>query len=354
MKFALIGPPLSGKSTLFTAITGLPPDPAQAAVERLATVKVPDSRLDLLAELNKPKKYSPATIELLDVPGISLAESHGQAEFRRCAPKLRQCDGLVAVVRQFRNDAVPPYRDRIDPLADLGELHTELIFADLEQVANRIDRLQTQIKKGGKTLDADKRELALFERIREALEQERPVREVVQTEDEGKTVSSFAFLTLKPMVVVVNVGEDRINEPPPFQHEHAQGTIVLSADIEAQVAQLEPADRPAFQAELGITEPASAKLLRACYAAAGLISFLTAGPEEVRAWTIPKGTPAVEAAGRIHSDLQRGFIRAETVAYDDLKAAGDMKAARSAGKVRQEGKTYIVQDGDVILFKFNV
>lgn len=354
MKIALIGPPFSGKSVLFSAITGLAPDPAQARVERVASVKVPDARLDFLAKIYDPKKYTEAAVEFVDVPSVSLVEAHGQAEFRKSAATLRQAAVLVAVVRAFENADVPAYRDRVDPRADLAELHSELIFADLEQVTNRIERLVAQIKKGGKTIEHDKREMALCERIRGALENEKPVRDVIHTEEDARIIASFAFLTLLPMVVVVNVSESKINEPPPFQHEHAQATIVLSAEIESQVAQLDPADRAAFQADLGIAEPARTKLIRACYEAAGLMSFLTAGPEEVRAWTIRRGMTAVEAAGKIHSDIERGFIRAETTAFADLQAAGDMKGAKAKGKVRLEGKQYVVQDGDVILFRFNV
>ncbi|MEE8170669.1 MAG: GTPase, partial [Phycisphaerae bacterium] len=286
MKFAIIGPPFSGKSTLFSAITGQPPDPAHAGTERLAVVKVPDPRLDFLASLHKPKKYTEATLEFVDTPGISLDDPHGQAEFRRCLPTLRQCDGLVAVVRAFASDSIPPYRDRVDPAADLAELHTELIFADLEQVTNRIERLDAQTKKGGKPADAAKRERPLLERIREALESEQPVRGVLHSNEEAQIISGFGFLTLLPMVVVVNVSEDQLHDPPPFEHEHARMTIALSAEIEAEIAQLDAADRPAFQADLGIEQPASRRLLRACYAAAGLVSFLTCGPDEVRAWTI--------------------------------------------------------------------
>ena len=354
MKFALIGPPYSGKSTLFTAISGLPPDPASAGIARHASVRVPDARLDYLASLYKPKKYTEAIVDFVDVPGISLADAHGQAEFRHNVAELRLCAGLVAVVRAFASDAVPGYRNRVDPKADLEELHTELIFSDLEQVTKRIDKLEAQLRKGSRTADADKRELAFFSRIREALEKESPIRSVVHSDEETRLVSSFGFLTLLPMVVVINVSEGDINEPPPFQHEHAQATIVLSAEIEAEIAQLDPADRPAFMADLGISESARTKLIRACYHAAGLHSFLTAGPDEVRAWTIHKGATAVEAAARIHTDIARGFIKAETIAFEDLKAQGDLKAARAHGKVRLEGKQYEVRDGDLIEFKFNV
>lgn len=354
MKFALVGPPQSGKSTLFCAITGQAPDPAYGGVERRAVVKVPDARLDFLAGIYKPRKYTEATLEFLDIPGISLEDAHGQAEFRRCMADLRTCDGLVAVVRAFKSDAVVAYRNRVDPKADLDELHAELLFADLEQVTNRIDKLEKQSGKPSKTQEADKRELALMQRIRTLLESEKPVSDAVHNDEESKIVSSFGFLTQKPLMVVVNVAEADLAKPPPFEHATARATIALSAEIEAEIAQLSAEDRPAFMADLGLGEPARNRLIRTCYEAVGLISFLTAGEEEVRAWTIRRGMSAVEAAGKIHSDIARGFIRAETVAFADLKAGGDMKGAKAAGKVRLEGKTYIVQDGDVILFRFGV
>jgi len=320
-------------------------------VERQATVKVPDERLDFLAALFRPKKYTETTLEFIDVPGISLSDPHGQAEFRRYAADLRTCDGLVAVVRAFESPAVAAYRSRIDPKADLDELHTELLFADLEQVTKRIEKLEKQAAKPSKTQEADKRELAVMQRIHACLEKERPVTEAVHNEEEQRITTSFGFLMGKPLIVVINVGEADVQKPPAFNHPTAAMTIALSAEIEAEIAQLPAADRAAFLSDLGLGAPAKNRLIQTCYQAVGLISFLTAGEEEVRAWTIRKGLSAVEAAGKIHTDIQRGFIRAETVAFADLKAAGDMKNAKAAGKVRLEGKAYIVQDGDVILFR---
>lgn len=354
MRFAFIGPPQSGKSTLFSAITGQALDASLAMQERLASVTVPDSRLDYLAELYKPKKYTPAHLEFLDVPGASLADSHGIAEFRKLMQTVRKCDGIVMVVRAFDSPAVVPYRDRVDAKADLAELHSELIFADLEQVMSRVEKLEKSTLKPTKTRDQELRELALMKRVQEALEKEAPVSNAMQNDEERKLVTSFGFLTLKPVVVVVNVGEDQVAAAPPFTHEHARATIAMSAEIEAEIAQLEPKDRAVFLDSLGLKEPAQARLIRTCYEAVGLISFLTCGPDEVRAWTILKDTPAVDAAGKIHSDIQRGFIRAETVAFEDLKNNTDMRGAKAANKVRLEAKHYVVQDGDIINFRFNV
>ena len=354
MRFALIGPPQSGKSTLFAAITGQPPDPGHGGTERLATVLVPDRRLDSLAAIFKPRKQVPTHLEFLDVPGISLCDAADQAAFRKAMGSVRSCDGLVLVVRGFDSDSVAPYRDRIDPKSDVDELHTELIFADLEQVANRIEKLGKSTQKPTPTREQELRELAFMQRIQSALENEAPVSNEIRNEEERTIATGFGFLTLKPVVVVVNVGEGEIGAAAPFEHAHAAETIALSAEIESEIAMLDESDRPAFLEDIGLSEAAQARLIRTCYDAAGLMSFLTAGPQEVRAWTIRRGQTAHEAAGRIHSDIQRGFIRAETVAFEDLKAAGDMRAAKSAGKVRLEPKGYIVQDGDVITFRFNV
>ncbi len=354
MKAALIGLPQSGKSTLFTAITGHTPPPGQMIQEHLASLKVPDPRLGILAEMYKPERVVPATLDLIDFPGFSLTTPQGQAEFRRHAANVRTCDALVAVVRAFQNEGVPPYRDRIDPAADLAELRTEIVFADLEVVTTRIEKLQKQITKPIPTQEHDKRELVVLERCREALEKDQPILAVGQNEEERAMLRSYSFLTQRPLVVVVNVNEGDIGKPVPLAEKYLANMLVLSAPIESEIAQLDPADRPAFLSDLGIAEPALDVLVRAVYDAVGLVSFLTVGEDEVRAWSVRKGSNAVEAAGKVHTDIARGFIRAETVAYTDLIAAGDMKGAKAHGKVRLEGKNYIVQDGDVILFRFNV
>jgi|CXWL01.1.fsa_nt_gi GTP-binding protein YchF len=354
MRFAIIGPPQSGKSSLFSAITGQKPDAAHAPAERLASVVVPDERLDYLAEIYKPKKYTPAHLEFLDLPGVSLADVDGVAAFRKSMQAVRKCDGIVIVARAFASDSVAAYRGRVDPKADVDELHSELIFADLEQVANRIEKLEKSSLKPTKTRDAELRELAMMKRIHEALEKETPVSSTIHNDEERNIVSSFGFLTLRPIIAVINVGEADVAKPAPFQHPHAQATVSLAAEIEMEISQLEPADRAAFLADLGVTEPAQARLIKACYDAVGLISFLTCGEDEVRAWTVTKGTDAVTAASKIHSDIARGFIRAETVAFDDFKAHKDMKGAKSANKVRLEPKHYVVKDGDIINYRFNV
>lgn len=354
MRFAIIGPPQSGKSTLFSAITGQKVDPGHAPSEQLATVNVPDRRLDYLAELYKPKKYTPAHLEFVDIPGVSLADAGGPAEFRKTMNTVRRCDGILLVVRAFESDSVAKYRGRIDPKADLAELHSELIFADLEQVMNRVEKLEKSTQKPTKTRDAELRELTMMRHVQKALETEAPVSSAIHNDEERGIAGSFGFLTLKPVIVVVNVDESKVKEPPLFTAEHAKATVALAAEIEAEISQLEDADKAAFLADLGLAEPARVRLIRTCYDAVGLVSMLTCGEDEVRAWTIFKDTPAVEAAGKIHSDIQRGFIRAETVSFADLQAHKDMRGAKAANKVRLEPKHYVVQDGDIINFRFNV
>ena len=354
MRAAIIGLPLSGKSTVFTATTGLDVPPGDVGREHLGVVSVPEPRLQLLADLYKPKRVTEATIELVDVPGLSLEDAHGQEEMRKHLPAVRQADLLVAVVRDFQDDNVPAYRDRVDPKADLEELWAEFLFADLDAVTTRIEKLEKALAKPTKTHDQEKRELALLTRCREGLEEEKPLSEVITSPEEVRALSSFAFLTEKPLVVLYNVSEDRVAQPAP-PPPHALAALNISAKTEAEIAQLDPEDRPAFLADLGIDAPAHDRLIRTCFDALGLITFLTAtGSEEVRAWAIPEGTTALEAAGKIHTDMARGFIRAEVVAHADLAEAGQMRSAKAAGKVRQEGKTYVVQDGDVVHFKFNV
>jgi len=356
MRLALIGPPQSGKTSVFCAITGQVPDPAAAVQERVAVVSVPDERVEWLARLDGSKKKTPATLEFVDVPGFSLATAHDRAEFHRHMPTMRNSDGLVAVVRGFADESVPAYRKRIDPAADLEELQSELLFGDLEQITNRIERLEAALSKPlpAKEKEAGNRELEVARRCKEALEQEKPVSTVLANEEEAKLVRSLALLTEKPLVAVLNVSEDAASDPPVLAYGGNAVNVSLCAKIEAELAELDAEDRSAFLADLGIAEPAGPRLIRACYEALGLVSFLTGGSDEARAWPVPRGTTALEAAGKIHTDIAKGFIRAETVAFSDLEAAGDMKQAKTAGKVRLEGKGYVVQDGDVIVFRFNV
>jgi len=354
MDIALVGPPLSGKSQVFQAVSGHAP--GHVGGETLAAVKVPDPRVDRLAEIMHSKRRTYATFNVLDMPGFSMETPSQQGEFRRHLANLRNCDGLVAVVRAFEDPSVPAYRGRVDPVKDLQELRTEFMFADLEQVANRIDRLKKQMAKPVKPQlhEHEKREMDLLERCQKALESDVPLSEVLHDPEEVKMVSGFQFLTQKPLLVVLNVGEAEVAKPVDKQMPYAAATINLCAKFEADLSQLTGEDQKTFLAEYGLTEPVRGRFLRACMQAIGLISFLTVNEDEARAWPIRKGTTALEAAGTVHTDMARGFIRAETVTFEDLVAAKDIKTARAHGKVRLEGKEYVVKDGDVINIRFSV
>lgn len=357
MRVCLIGPVQSGKSSLFSAVVeagGSNVDISRPDQPHMAMVKVPDERLVWLSDFYKPKKTTPAELELLDLPGFDLTDEAGRTRSKAHWPAMRQSDMLVFVVRSFKNDSVAAYRDRINPLSDVEELRAEMLFADLEQVTSRIEKLEVSTKKPTPKRDEQLRELELMKRMLAALENDKPISTVFSNDTEEKLVKSFGFLSQKPALVVVNCGEDQAAED---SSEELAGlpTLKLSAQIEQEIAQLPAEDRGEFMKDLGLSASASDRFVRACYLGMNLVSFLTAGDDECRAWTITKGDDAVEAASKIHSDIARGFIRAETVAYDDFKAAsGSMKDVKAAGKLRLEGKTYVVQDGDIINFRFNV
>lgn len=348
MKVAMIGLPKSGKSSVFSAVTGQPFDPFSPPQLHPGVVRVPDPRLKYLTELCQPKKVTEATIEFIDCPGHSLHDNKGRDEWKKQLPTVRQAELLVVVVRDFQNPTVPAYRDRVNAQEDFDTVWGELIFADLDAVTTRMDRLEKSIHKPSATQDADKHELVILQRCREALEAEKPLTTVLHGEADRKAVASFSFLTEKPLVCVRNVADDQAAAAQPLDAPHTAGSLALSASLEAEIAGLDLSDRGAFLADYGLTASARDRLVQLCYGALGLISFLTMGPDEVRAWTVRKGSTAVDAAAKIHTDLARGFIRAETVSYDDLVAHKDMKGARAAGKVRKEGKGYIVQDGDIV------
>ena len=356
MRIALIGPVQSGKSTLFAACAetgGSHVDLSRPDQEHLAVVKVPDERLDWLAELVRPRKVTPAELEVLDVPGFDLSDAAGRGRAKAHWPSVRQSDMLVLVVRGFGGETAAAYRGRVDAAADVEELRSEMLFADLEQATQRVEKLEQAVRKPTPRRDEQQRELELMRRLVAALEEERPIAEAVPSDAEAKMVRSFAFLSLKPALAVLNCDEDAAAEPGPEQLA-GLGCLQLSVKIEEELAELAGADRAQFLADLGLEAPARDRLIRSCYEALELVSFFTAGEQETRAWSVPRGTDAVTAAGQIHTDIARGFIRAETVAFDDLRAAGDMKGAKAAGTFRLEGKGYEVQDGDVVHFRFNV
>ncbi|RMG63195.1 MAG: redox-regulated ATPase YchF [Calditrichaeota bacterium] len=361
MEVGIIGLPYSGKSTLFSTLTGqaVPPTSGAGRVEvHRGVVQVPDPRLDALSEIFKPRKKVPATIEFLDVGGVESEKGRGgfDAQFLQI---LKNTDALCLVLRDFDNEYFPHPAGRIDPRADFQLVETEFLLSDLAIVENRLARLEKQLMKARD--EQGQRELALLKRCAAQLEQEKPLRELSFTEEEEKQLKGFQFLTAKPLVVVINIDETKIQDAGRIEAAFADlaaqpGVVVvaLCAKIEQEISQLEEAERKEFLQELGIEEPALPRMIRATYQLLGLISFFTVGEDECRAWTIRKGTPAQKAAGAIHSDLERGFIRAEVVHYDQFIKFKSLAACREKGLLRLEGKDYIVQDGDIITVRFNV
>jgi GTP-binding protein YchF len=322
----------------------------------LATVKVPDARLGVLAQMFSPKKVTPADVQYVDMGGLSSgARQHGGLP-----PVLLNyiggADALLHVARAFEDANVPHPEGSVDLARDVAAVDLELIFSDLAIIERRLSKLSAEIgKMPTKEREQRTAERDLLLRLQAELEAERPIRDVELSEEQERLLRGYQFLTAKPLLLVVNIGEQAIKSPPPFAYSHHQsGVVPLCGKVEAELAQLDDEDAQAFMQDLGISEAARDRVIAESYTLLGQISFLTAGPDEVRAWTIHQGTPAVEAAGAIHSDIQRGFIRAEIVAYDDLVRAGGMNEAKKAGTVRLEGKTYIVKDGDVCHFLFNV
>ncbi len=356
MKAALVGLLQSGKSTILASVSGKAIPAAGATAIEEAIVPVPDERIDWLAEYAKPKKITHATIDCLDLPGFNFTDDHGRAAARRLINQIRTVDLLVPVVRAFESAAVPPYRNTVDPARDLTELQTELLLADLELVTTRIERLEKQVHKPTKSQAHDKAELILQKKLQEAIESEQPISSAIETDAEREMIKSLGFLTQKPIAIAVNVGEDQLNETFDFS-DRVGGSVpvaIICAKLEHELAQLDVDSRAEFMADLGIEQPAASTFVQSCYSALGLISFLTIVSGELRAWPIKKGTIAHDAAGKVHTDIKRGFIRAETFSFDMLKELGSEKALKAAGKIRLEGKDYVVQDGDIINFRFNV
>jgi GTP-binding protein YchF len=319
----------------------------------VAVVKVRDPRLEWLRDVYQPKKYTPVAVEVQDFPGLpDKAETTGM-KLGELLAAAREAEGLIVCVRGFEDPTYPYKRASADALREADDIAAELVFADLDQAARRIDKLE---KKRGNMTDDEKREHAALVKIRTALEDGKPVKAVEVSEADKKLLRGFRFLSDKPWVLVVSLpesgGEPKLAEtiPGPFE-----ARVAIRAKIEAEVSELDPADRAAFMQDLGITELAAESLLHASFLALGTISFFTSGEDEVRAWPVRRGANAVEAAGRIHTDLARGFIRAEVYSFDDFKAAGgDEAAVKKAGKFRVEGKEYLVRDGDIVNIRFSV
>ena len=352
MKVGIIGFARTGKTTIFNALTG-----AHAATgtfgsrdANVAVIKVPDERVDRLTEIYTPKKKTYAEFEFVDIAPDE-ADAEKKAIDTASLNLLKNVEALVHVVRAFEDANVMHPLGGVDPLRDCQALEEEMRLSDLIIIENRIARLEKEHKKD--------REYELLGRARDHIESDRPLRTLELDETEEKALSGFSFLSRKPLMLLGNYGESGIGEDDPaglraYAASAGQTLVELCGEMEMEVGELPEEERPEFRAELGLGEESRVRFIQAAYNMLGLISFLTVGEPEVHAWTISEGTKAVDAAGVIHTDIQRGFIRAETVAYDDFIAAGSMAKAKEQGKVRLEGKEYIVKDGDIILFRFNV
>ena len=357
MKLGLIGLPMSGKTTIFNALTGAnrPTDvavPGKIDVQ-IAIVDVPDSHLEPLAEIFNPRKIVPAQIAYADIGGVTKGISSGglSGPFRN---ELSQLDGFLHVVRAFENPNVPHPDGSVDAQRDLDTLDTEFLLADMMVVERRVERLKEELSKG-KDRAANTKELEQLERLQAALEAETPLRELGIPPAEQKALRGYSFLTLKPKLVLVNVGEGGQSAETLVSVEGQQAKVLtIQGDIEAEIAQLEPEEASEFMQEYGIAESVRDRIVRASYDLLHIQTFFTVGDDEVRAWPHPIGATAQEAAGVIHSDLQRGFIRAEIIPAPDLIELGGLAEARQVGKLRQEGKEYIMQNDDVMTVKFNV
>jgi len=363
MKLGIVGLPNVGKSTLFNAITESGAESANYPFctidPNVGTVAVPDRRLDFLAELYSPKKETPAIIEFVDIAGLVKGAHRGEGLGNQFLSHIRLTSAIIHVVRCFDDENIIHVEGAPDPVRDIGIIELELIMSDLEQVARRIEKARKNAKSGDKLA---MREVEVFTALHAHLDEGRSARSFsVPIDTDLALVQQADLLSMKPVIYAANMDEEtfangNIYYEQVVAHAAKEGAEVLpiSAKVEQEISQLPQEERALFLSEIGLEQSGLDRMIQCSYTLLGLISYLTAGPEEVRAWTIPAGTRAPQAAGKIHTDFERGFIRAEVVAFSDLRAEGDMAAARAKGLVRSEGKEYVMQDGDVVLFRFNV